>query len=299
MLKENILETIGNTPIVKLNRIKDELNLKGNLYAKIEFYSPGLSKKDRIAKYIIEKAINDGKIKKNQTVIERTSGNTGIGCAAVCALYGIPFIAVMSEGNTVERRKIIEMFNGKVHLVPKISKGEGVTQEDMDLVQSEYERLLHELDAFPVNQFYNEDNALAHYYTTAQEIINDVPNVDTFVDLVGTGGSFVGIAKRLKEYNKDIKCIKVSPDKINHNIQGGGYFVDIPFEEDGLCDDTIYVSTQEAIDGMNMLSTKESILGGISSGANLIAALKYLEKHTDSNIVFLINDVGLKYLSII
>ena len=101
MLKENILETIGNTPIIKLNRIKDELNLKGNLYAKIEFYSPGLSKKDRIAKYIIEKAIHEGKIKKNQTVIERTSGNTGIGCAAVCALYGIPFIAVMSEGNTI------------------------------------------------------------------------------------------------------------------------------------------------------------------------------------------------------
>lgn len=299
MLKENILETIGNTPTIKLDRIVKELGLKGNLYAKIEFYSPGLSKKDRVAKYIIEKAIKDGKIKENQTVIERTSGNTGIGCAAVCALYGIPFIAVMSEGNTVERRKIIEMFGGKVHLVPKLSKGEGVTQEDMDLVQREYERLLHELDAFPVNQFYNEDNALSHYYTTAEEIIKDTPDIDTFVDLVGTGGSFVGIARRLKEYNSDIKCFKVSPDKINHNIQGGGYFVDIPFEEEGLCDDTLYVTTQDAMEGMNMLSKKESILGGISSGANLVAAINYLKNNPNHNVIFLINDVGLKYLSVI
>lgn len=299
MLKENILETIGNTPIVRLDRIKEEFNLQGNLYAKIEFYSPGLSKKDRIAKYIIEKAIKENKIKKGQTVIERTSGNTGIGCAAVCAVYNIPFIAVMSEGNTVERRKIIEMFGGKVHLVPKLSKGEGVTQEDMDLVQSEYERLLKELDAFPVNQFYNEDNAWAHYLTTAEEIIKDVPSIDTFVDLVGTGGSFVGIARKLKEYNKDIKCFKVSPDKINHSIQGGGYFVDIPFEEKGICDDTLYVTSKDAFDGMNLLSTKESILGGISSGANLIAAIRYLKKNPNHEVVFLINDVGLKYLSII
>ena len=299
MLKENILDTIGNTPIIKLNRIKEEYNLKGNLYAKIEFYSPGLSKKDRIAKYIIEKAIKEKKIKPNQTVIERTSGNTGIGCAAVCALYNIPFIAVMSEGNTIERRKIIEMFNGKVHLVPKLSKGEGVTQEDMDLVQSEYERLLNELNAFPVNQFYNEDNAWAHYYTTANEIINDVPEVDTFIDLVGTGGSFVGIARKLKEYNKDIKCFKVTPDKINHNIQGGGYFVDIPFEEDGLNDGDLIVTTKEAMEGMDILSKKESILGGISSGANLVAAIKYLKENPNHNIVFLINDVGLKYLSVL
>lgn len=299
MLKKNILETIGDTPIVQLDKIKEEFNIKGNLYAKIEFYSPGLSKKDRIAKYIIEKAIQENRIKPNQVVIERTSGNTGIGCAAVCALYNIPFIAVMSEGNTVERRKIIEMFNGKVHLVPKLSKGEGVTQEDMDLVQSEYERLLKELDAFPVNQFYNEDNAWAHYYTTAEEIIKDVPNVDTYVDLVGTGGSFVGIARKLKEYNPNIKCFKVSPDKINHSIQGGGYFVDIPFEEDGLCDDTIYVTSKDAFEGMDLLSKKESILGGISSGANLIAAIRYLKKNPNHNVVFLINDVGLKYLSII
>jgi len=299
MLKKNILETIGDTPIVRLDKIKEEFNLKGNLYAKIEFYSPGLSKKDRIAKYIIEKAIKENKIKPNQTVIERTSGNTGIGCAAVCALHNIPFIAVMSEGNTVERRKIIEMFNGKVHLVPKLSKGEGVTQEDMDLVQEEYEKLLHELDAFPVNQFYNEDNAWAHYYTTAEEIIKDVPNVDTYVDLVGTGGSFVGVARRLKEYNSSIKCFKVSPDKINHSIQGGGYFVDIPFEEEGLCDDTIYVTSKDAFEGMDLLSKKESILGGVSSGANLIAAIRYLKKHPNHDVVFLINDVGLKYLSII
>lgn len=299
MLKKNILETIGNTPIVQLDKIKEEFNLKGNLYAKIEFYSPGLSKKDRIAKYIIEKAIKENKIKPNQVVIERTSGNTGIGCAAVCALYNIPFIAVMSEGNTVERRKIIEMFNGKVHLVPKLSKGEGVTQEDMDLVQSEYERLLKELDAFPVNQFYNEDNAWAHYYTTAEEIIKDIPNVDTYIDLVGTGGSFVGISRKLKEYNPKIKCLKVSPDKINHSIQGGGYFVDIPFEEEGLCDDTIYVSSKDAFEGMDLLSKKESILGGVSSGANLVAAIRYLKNNPNHNVIFLINDVGLKYLSII
>lgn len=298
MIYNNVLETIGKTPIVKLNKIMKKYGLKGELCAKIEYYSPGLSKKDRIAKYIIEKAIKEGKLKKGQTVIEQTSGNTGIGVALVCAVLGYPFIAVMSKGNSIERVKMIEAFGGKVELVEQASKHTGVSKEDMDLVEKRYKELVKELDAFPVNQFNNIDNAWAHYYTTGKEIIEDMGTVDAFVDYVGTGGSFVGISKRLKETCNSL-CYKVVPNSVNHSIQGGGYFKDIPFEFKGLCDGEIVVSSEEAIIGMKELASEEALYGGISSGANLVGAIKLLREHPGKKVVFLINDVGLKYLSVV
>ena len=174
------------------------------MYAKVEYYSPGLSKKDRIAKYIIEKAIREGKLKKGQTVIEQTSGNTGIGLALVCSVLGYPFVAVMSKGNSIERVKMIEAFGGKVELVDKVSDSEGVSSSDMGAVEKRFKELKEELNAFAVDQFNNKDNAWAHYYTTGEEILKDLKNVDVFVDYVGTGGSFVGVSKRLKE---DHECL--------------------------------------------------------------------------------------------
>lgn len=297
MIFDSVLDIIGKTPIVKLDKIVKKYGLKGEIYAKVEYYSPGLSKKDRIAKYIIEKAIREGKLREGQTVIEQTSGNTGIGLALVCAYLGYPFIAVMSKGNSIERVKMIEAFGGRVELVEKVSKHNGVSKEDMELVEKRFKELTRELDAYPVNQFNNEDNVWAHYYSTGEEIINDLRDVDVFVDYVGTGGSFVGISKRIKD-DHDCLCYKVVPSEKNHNIQGGGYFKIIPFEEENLCDGEIVVSGEEAFEGMKDLAQIEGIYGGISSGANLKAAIKVLKENPNKKVVFLVNDVGLKYLSI-
>ena len=297
MIFNSVLDTIGNTPLVRLFNIEKKYNLKGELYAKVEFYSPGLSKKDRIAKYIIEKAIKDGSLKDGQTVIEQTSGNTGIGLALVCSILGYPFVAVMSKGNSIERVKMIEAFGGKVELVDKVSNSEGVSKEDMEAVALRFKELTNELKAFPIDQFNNEDNAWAHYYTTGEEILNDLSDVDVFVDYVGTGGSFVGISKRLKEDHKCI-CYKVIPNQINHSIQGGGYFKDIPFEEENLCDGEISVSSNDALKMSEELAKLEGLYAGISSGANLVAALKVLKDNPNKKVVFLLNDVGLKYLSV-
>ena len=297
MLKENILDTIGNTPLVRLKRLEEFFHLDGELYAKIEYYSPGLSKKDRIAKYIIEKAIKDNKLKKGQTVIEQTSGNTGIGLALVCAVLGYPFVAVMSKGNSIERVKMIEAFGGKVELVDQVSEHDGVSKEDMQLVEERFKELTKELNAFPVSQFENSDNAWAHYYSTGEEILNDLRDVDIFVDYVGTGGSFVGISKRLKD-DHNCLCYKVVPDNENHSIQGGGYFKDIPFEDDNVSDGEIIVSSDEAKEGMKELAMEEALYAGISSGANLKAAIKVLMDNPGKKIVFLLNDIGLKYLSL-
>lgn len=297
MIFNSVLDTIGNTPLVRLNNIEKKYKVDGELYAKVEYYSPGLSKKDRIAKYIIEKAIKEGKLKKGQTVIEQTSGNTGIGLALVCSILGYPFVAVMSKGNSVERVRMIEAFGGKVELVDKVSTGEGVTKEDMEKVEERFKELTEELNAFPVNQFNNEDNAWAHYYSTGEEILDDLRDVDVFVDYVGTGGSFVGISKRLKE-DHDCLCYKVVPSQKNHSIQGGGYFKEIPFEQEGLCDGEITVTSEESIILAEDLAKLEGLYVGISSGANLSAAIKILRKNPNKKVVFLLNDVGLKYLSV-
>ena len=296
MVFDSALDIIGNTPLVRLDRIVKKYNLEGAIYAKVGYYSPGLSKKDRVAKYIIEKAIKEGTLKKDQTVIEQTSGNTGIGCALVCSILGYPFVAVMSKGNSIERVKMIEAFGGKVELVDKVSDSKGVSSLDMEAVEKRFKNLKEELGAFAVNQFNNEDNAWAHYYTTGEEILRDLPDVDLFVDYVGTGGSFVGISKRLKDDHPCL-CYKVVPDKINHLIQGGGYFKDIPFESENLCDGELVVSSENAIEGMQELAQIEGLYAGISSGANLKATIEILKSNPGKKVVILLNDVGLKYLS--
>ena len=301
MLKESILDTIGNTPLIRLSRLEKVLNIKGELYAKIEYYSPGLSKKDRIAKYMIEKAIKEGKLKEGQTVIEKTSGNTGIALAFVCSILGYPFVAVMSKGNSLERVRMREDFNGKVVLVDQdeTSKPNMVTKKDLELVDKEYRRLIQELDAYPVDQFNNEENPECHYMYTAKEIIEDLPTIDAFVDYIGTGGTFCGISKRLKEYNKEIICCSVIPSNEDHIIQGGGYFKEIPFLSTYMLDEELVVSDKEAIEGMDLLAKYEGICAGISSGANLFGALKLIKEKENIKVVFLINDVSLKYNSLI
>lgn len=301
MLKENILETIGDTPLIRLSRLEKKLNVEGELYAKLEYYSPGFSKKDRIAKYMLEIAIKEGKLKPGQTVIEKTSGNTGIALAAACSILGYPFVAVMSSGNSKERIRMIEDFGGKVVLVPQdqTSEKNKVNNKDLELVEREYRKLIKELDAFAIDQFENENNPDTHYLYTGKEIIDDLPEVDAFVDYVGTGGSFVGISRRLKEHAPSVKCCIVVPDKQNHIIQGGGYFKEIPFLNEDLLDDTIVVSEQDALMGMEYLARYEAISSGISTGANVMAAIKFLKENKNKKVVFLVNDISLKYNSII
>ena len=164
-------------------------------------------------------------------------------------------------------------------------------------MEKRYNELAKELNAFKVDQFNNEDNAVAHYFTTGEEILSDLKDVDIFVDYVGTGGSFVGVSRRLKE-DHNCLCYKVVPNDVNHFIQGGGYFENIPFEENNLCDGEVVVSSEEALEGMKELAVEEAIYAGISSGANLKAAIKILKNNPFKKVVFLLNDVGLKYLSV-
>ena len=202
----------------------------------------------------------------------------------------------MSKGNSIERVKMIEAFGGKVELVDKVSDNEGVSSSDMKAVEKRFKELKEKLNAFAVDQFNNEDNAWAHYYTTAEEIISDLKTVDIFVDYVGTGGSFVGVAKRFKEVC-DCKCYKVVPSDDEHIIQGGGYFKEIPFECKGLCDGEISITDAEALEGMDELAKLEGLYAGISSGANLQAVIKALKSQVNKKAVILLNDVGLKYIS--
>ena len=269
-IHKDILGTIGNTPVVELCHLTKKHGLEGRIYAKLDYLNPGLSKKDRIAKYMIEQMEKSGKLKKGQTVIEQTSGNTGISLALVCAIKGYPFVAVMSEGNSIERVMRMKWFGAKVEIVPKVIKDTaGVTSEDYYAVKQRFEELADELGAVKVGQFYNELNPEAHYKTTATEILNQLPDLDAFCDFMGTNGTFAGIAKKLKEKNPSVKCIMVEPSEKSHVIQGGGYNTgDYVFIKNEFSDETINVSSEQAIQWMKELALTEGIAGGISSGAS-------------------------------
>jgi len=293
------VDVIGNTPVVELSRIVEKHGLDGRIFAKLEFLSPGLSKKDRIAKFIIEEAERGGLLKPGMTVIESTSGNTGIALAFICAIKGYPFVAVMSEGNTRERRFMIEQFGGRVELVSQHPDSPAglVTGKDLELVRVRFDELANELGAFKVGQFTSALNPLAHYTHTAAEILSDVPDLDAFVDFVGTGGSFEGIAKYLRENRPEIKCFIAEPASEAHIIQGGGYFKKVPFAHDCNCDGRIKITCAETLEWQRELSTIEGIGGGISSGSNLAGAVHYLRENPGKRVLFLVNDTALNYAS--
>jgi len=306
----SMLETIGNTPMVKLSRLTRELD--GEIFAKIEYYNPGFSKKDRIGLQIIEDAEKQGKLKKGQPVVELTSGNTGTGLAIACAIKGYPFIAVMSKGNSIERARMMKALGARVVLVDQAENSVPghVTGEDLALVEKETQRLVKELNAFRADQFNNPSNVYAHEYYTGEEIWEQSEGkVDVFVDFVGTAGSFVGCARALKKHNPNIRCYLVEPKNAaylsghdvsnpHHKIQGGGYCMDLPLLDKSLVEDYVLISDEEAIQTARRLAREEAIFGGYSSGANVAAALKLLrEKEQGKNIAVLINDSGLKYMS--
>ena len=309
---DGIHEAIGNTPIVNLRRITKQYGVEGNIFAKLEYLNPGFSKKDRIAKQIIEEAEMDGSLKPGQAVVELTSGNTGTGLSIVCAVKGYKFYACMSKGNSVERARMMRALGAEVVLVdqmPGSIKGE-VSGEDLALVEIKARELTKELGAFRADQFNLPGSANAHEYYTAEEIWEQCEGkIDVFADFMGSGGSFAGCSKALKKHNEKIRCYVVEPETAaiysnkeitcgNHKIQGGGYAMKLPLVNTELMDGTITVSDEKAIDTARALARYEGVFAGFSSGANVYAAISLLqEQEKGKNIVVLLSDSGLKYLS--
>jgi cysteine synthase A len=305
------VEAIGNTPLVELARLTQ--GMEGRILAKMEYLNPGLSKKDRIARQIIEEAEAQGSLQPGQTVVELTSGNTGTGLAIVCAVRGYPFVAVMSRGNSTERARMMSALGAEVVLVDQLpgSKPGQVSGGDLELVEMATRKIVLERGAFRADQFNLQGNRRAHYLHTAREIMEQTAgSFDAFCDFVGTGGSFAGCASAFKEHNPSIRCFIVEPEGAavlageqtvnpNHRIQGGGYSMPtLPLLRPELVDGYLQVSETEAILTARRLARQEGIFAGFSSGANVAAALQLLKGECRGNtIVVLLCDSGLKYLS--
>ncbi len=307
---DSILDTIGNTPLVALDRLS--AGLRARVLAKIEFYNPGFSIKDRIALKIMEDAERQGKLKPGGTVIELTSGNTGTGLAIVCAVKGYKFIAVMSEGNTRERARMLRALGAKVVLVPQVNRARygQVSGEDLAAVDRVTTALAKKLKAFRADQFNNLSNEQAHELTTGAEIWEQTGGqVDAFVSTLGTGGTFAGVSAALKKRNPHVKCYAVEPSgaaflsrgKVTnpaHKIQGAGYAMPLPLFRPEHCDGFLTVTDADAIRTARRLAIREGIFAGFSSGANVAAALRVARQLPPGAVVVTtINDSGLKYLS--
>lgn len=308
---DSILGTIGQTPLVELGRITD--NIDGRILAKLEYLNPGFSKKDRAALRIIEEAEASGELEPGQTVIELTSGNMGTGLAIVCAAKGYPFLAVMSKGNTPERARMMRALGAEVVLVDQApgSKIGEVSGADLQLVAAETERLTNERNAFRADQFVHKGNLHAHYYGTAAEIWEQsAGSITAFCDFAGSGGTFAGCTRYFKEQNPDIQCYVVEPEgaaalsgetvsQAEHPIQGGGYSMsELPLLHGVKPDGFLQVTAAEAIDCTRRLAQEEGIFAGYSSGANLAGALALLAGPLPgASIAIIACDSGLKYLS--
>lgn len=272
MLIDSILEAVGNTPLVRLKSMSS-----GNVFGKAEFLNPGGSVKDRVAKHIIEEAEREGKLKAGMTIIEATSGNTGIGLSLVGVQKGYKVICLMPENMSVERKKIIQAFGGEIIFTSASESLSGSLKKMQEMTEKEPENY------FIANQFTNPHNPEIHYSQTGVEIWDDMKGeVDIFVAGVGSGGSLQGIGKYLKEKNPDVKIVAVEPKNSAallgrepglHQIQGigDGFIPDVLDLE--MVDMVFTVSDEEAIETTRRLSKEEGLLVGTSSGANVFVAL--------------------------
>jgi len=304
MIKQGTLELINNTPLIKLDKLKSGLVI----YAKLESVQPGGSVKDRAALQIIKDAYSNGELQKGQLVVEMTSGNMGAGLAVVCKQFGNPFLAVMSEGNSQERRKILKALGADILLTKQVDGTPGmVTGKDIEYAAEVAKEYANKNKAYYVDQFNNPSSVLAHYNTTGPEIWNDLPEVDAFVAAVGSGGTFVGTSKFLKSKNKSIKCIAVEPENAailkngtvkssKHIIQGTGYSSVPPQWEKELADEIITVTDEDVRKMTKKVSQEQGLFVGYSAGANVVASLKYLKSNPNiQNIVTILCDTGYKY----
>ena len=307
----SVIDAIGETPLVALRRLGRELD--GTILAKLEYLNPGFSKKDRIARQIIEDAETDERLRPGQTVVELTSGNTGTGLAIVCGIKGYPFVAVMSKGNSMERARMMRALGAEVVLVDQAagSVPGQVSGEDLQRVEEEARRIVEQRAAFRADQFRLPGNARAHYLHTGPEILRQAGGrIDAFCDFVGTGGSFAGCAAAFKEHDPAIRCFVVEPEGAaalkgeavrnpGHRIQGGGYaMASLALLDPAHLDGYLTVSDTDAIRWARRLAKEEGIFAGFSSGANLAAAVQLLRGDLrGKTVVVLMCDSGLKYLS--
>ena len=294
------METIGNTPIVKLEKIN---STNSNIYVKLDNLNPSGSIKDVMVFWMIKMAEKRGELKKGSRIIEVTTGNTGISFAMLSAIKGYKFTAVMPEHMSIERRQIMKAFNAEIVLTPK--------EQDMPGAIKEYNELIKQYpDAWLPKQFENYDNILAHKNITGKEIIKQLGNkVDYFIAGAGTGGTLIGVAKALKEVNQNVRIICVEPAESAvlsgkkpglHEIQGigEGFIPEILKDNLELIDEVIQIKSEEAIKMAVKLAKEEGLLVGISSGANALAALQMAKKiNQNQTIVTILPDRGERYLS--
>lgn len=289
---QNILETIGNTPLVKINRLNPNKNVE--IYAKVEGFNPTGSIKDRIALKMIEQAEAEGKLTKGKTIIEPTSGNTGIGLAMIGAVKGYYVEIVMSKAVSVERMKMIEAFGAKVILTGAELGTDGAIKKARELVKKYPEKY------FMPDQFSNEYNKISHYETTAKEIWAQTKGkIDYFVSAIGTSGTIMGVGKYLKEKNPEIKIVCAHPVK-GHYVQGLKNMEEaiVPaIYNPSKIDETIMVETEDAFEMARQIIKKEGIFVGMSSGAAMYAAVEIAKKIRSGNIAVIFPDRGEKYLS--
>jgi cysteine synthase A len=294
MIIDSILDAVGNVPLVRLSRMSS-----GNVFAKAEFLNPGGSIKDRVAKYILQKAITDGELKPGMTIIEATSGNTGIGLCLVGVRSGFRVICVMPDSVSGERKRIIEALGGEAILTPAEQNLTGCLDRIQEIIQSDPGSF------FWVNQFQNPNNPAIHYQQTGPEIWQDANGeVDVFIAGIGSGGTLQGVGKYLKEQNPRVKIVAVEPRNSTsllsrepgfHQIQGIGDGFIPAVVDVNLIDMVVTISDEEAISTTRRLACEEGLLVGTSSGANITAAL-----HLDNGrnkIVTVLPDRAERYFS--
>lgn len=301
-IAKKLTDLIGNTPLLELGTYRDENKLEANLIAKLEYFNPLGSVKDRVANAMIETAIKEGKINKDTVIIEPTSGNTGIGLAFVTATKGLRLILTMPETMSIERRRIVSALGAEVVLTPGVEGMKGAIAK-AEALKEEYG------NAFIPQQFENEANPKIHFETTGPEIWRDTDGkVDIFVAGVGTGGTVTGIGKYIKSQNPNAKIVAVEPATSAvlsghkpgpHKIQGiGAGFVPKVLDLD-IVDEIIPVENEDAFNASRAVAKAEGLLVGVSSGASIYAATELAKRpeNKGKNIVVLLPDTGERYLS--
>jgi cysteine synthase len=306
MKKLSTLDLITKTPLLHLDKLDEEC--RGKIFGKLEFLQPGGSIKDRAALQIITDAYNFNKLSRGQTVVEMTSGNMGSGLALVCKQFGNPFVAVMSKGNSPERRKILKALGAKIVLTEQVDGSPGmVTGRDITYAAEIAKQIALERNGYFVDQFNNPSSVNAHFETTGPEIWNDLKEIDVFMASIGTGGTFIGTSRYLKSKNKNIRCIVVEPANASvlktgkvidpkHIIQGTGYGIVPPQWVDDFADEIITVTDDEVGEMTRRISLEQGLYVGYSSGANVAAAIKYLQSSDkEVNVVTILCDSAYKY----
>ena len=302
-IAQNISDLVGKTPLLQLNNIAKQFNLKANLFAKLEYFNPAGSSKDRIAKFMIEEALKTGKLKKDSIIIEPTSGNTGIGLAAIASSYGIKVILTMPENMSEERIKLLKMYGAQIVLTDKTKGMAGAIEKANELAKENP-------GSFIPSQFDNPVNPLTHQKTTGPEIWQDLDgNVDAYVACIGTGGTLSGTGRFLKQQNPQIKIVGVEPASSPlitkgiagpHKIQGiGANFIPQNYDS-SIVDQIICVQDDDAFEYAKLIAKTEGAFVGISSGAALCAAIQLAQQpeFENKNIVVLLPDSGARYLSV-